>query len=112
MSKPSVHRSASRLNRRRFIQSGTGAAGTFLLAAPVFLRGKGLNEKLNVAIIGAGGRGAANTESVSTENIVALCDVSETNLNQAAAKYPAARKYVDFRNLYDAANDIDAVVVS
>src|ERR1043165_2461381 len=111
MSRTSVpHSAASRLDRRRFLQSV--AAGSFLLGAPALLRGKGLNEKLNVAIIGAGGRGAANTESVSTENIVALCDVSETNLNQAAAKYPAARKYVDFRNLYDAANDIDAVVVS
>ena len=76
------------------------------------LRGKGLNEKLNIAIIGAGGRGAANTQSVRSENIVALCDVSESNLNQAAEKYPKARKYVDFRKLYNEANDIDAVVVS
>ena len=33
----------------------------------------------------------------SSGNIVALCDISETNLNQEAAKHPAARKYVDFR---------------
>src|SRR5438477_568163 len=113
MTRPSVHPSGtSRLNRRRFLKSSTVAAGTFLLGAPAFLRGKGLNEKLNVAIIGAGGRGAANTQSVSSENIVALCDVSENNLNQAAEKYPKARKYVDFRKLYDKAKDIDAVVVS
>ena len=109
MTRPSV---ASRLNRRRFLKSSTVAAGTFLLGAPAFLRGKGLNEKLNIAIIGAGGRGAANTQSVSSENIVVLCDVSENNLNQAAEKYPKARKYVDFRKLYDKANNIDAVVVS
>ena len=113
MTKPSVDPSvASRLNRRRFLKSSTVAAGTFLLGAPAFLRGKGLNEKLNIAIIGAGGRGAANTQSVSSENIVALCDVSENNLNRAAEKYPKARKYVDFRKLYDKAKDIDAVVVS
>ena len=113
MTKPSVHRSGtSRLNRRGFLKSTTVAAGTFLLGAPAFLRGKGLNEKLNIAIIGAGGRGAANTQSVSSENIVALCDVSEGNLDQAAEKYPKARKYVDFRKLYNEANDIDAVVVS
>src|SRR6266568_1958582 len=113
MTGPSVHPSgASRLNRRRFLKSSTVAAGTFFLGAPALLRGKGLNAKLNVAIIGAGGRGAANTQSVSSENIVALCDVSEDNLNQAAEKYPKARKYVDFRKLYDQANDIDAVVVS
>src|SRR5580765_3017369 len=113
MTKPSVHRSGtSRLNRRGFLKSTTVAAGTFLLGAPAFLRGKGLNEKLNIAIIGAGGRGAANTQSVRSENIIALCDVSEGNLDQAAEKYPKARKYVDFRKLYDETNDIDAGVVS
>src|SRR5881394_4649710 len=100
MTKPSVHRSGtSRLNHRCFLKSTTVAAGTFLLGAPAFLRGKGLNEKLNIAIIGAGGRGAANTQSVSSENIVALCDVSEDNLNKAAVKFPKARKRVDFRKL-------------
>src|SRR6266571_2158273 len=113
MTRPSVHPSGtSRLNRRRFLKSSTVAAGTFFLGAPALLRGKGLNAKLNIAIIGAGGRGAANTQSVSSENIVVLCDVSENNLNRAAEKYPKARKYVDFRKLYDQANDIDAVVVS
>jgi predicted dehydrogenase len=103
--------SPSRVSRRRFLKS-TSAAGTVLLGAPAFLRSKELNEKLNIAIIGAGGRGAANTQSVKSENIVALCDVSEPNLNKAAQKYPQARKYEDFRKLFDKANDIDAVVVS
>ena len=70
------------------------------------------NEKLNIAIIGAGGRGADDTNEVRSENIVALCDVNENNLNAAAAKYPQAKKYVDFRKLYDASKDIDAVVVA
>src|SRR2546422_830367 len=113
MPKPSNHLSSlSRLPRRHFLKSGAVATGTFLLGAPAFLRGKGLNDKLNIAIIGAGGRGASNTQSVSGENIVALCDVSEINLNKAAEKYPKARKHVDFRKLYEEANDIDAVVVS
>ena len=102
----------SRLDRRRFLKASAISAGTFLLGAPAFLLGKGLNDKLNIAIIGAGGRGAANTQSVSSENIVALCDVSEDNLNKAAVKFPKARKRVDFRKLCDEANDIDAVVVS
>ncbi len=102
----------SRLSRRHFLKSSAVAAGPLLLGAPALLRGKGLNEKLNIAIIGAGGRGAANTQSVSSENIVALCDVDEGRLNKAGEKYPKARKYVDFRKLYDQANDLDAVVVS
>src|SRR6266540_1395273 len=101
-----------RFSRRRFLKSGTVATGTFLLGAPALLRGKGLNDKLNIAIIGAGGRGESNTKSVSSENIVALCDVDEGRLNKAAQRYPGARKHVDFRKLYDDAGDIDAVVVS
>ena len=100
------------MTRRGFLGSASLAGGAFLLGAPALPRGKSPNEKLNIAIIGAGGRGASNLQSVSSENIVALCDVSETNLNKAAQKYPQARKYVDFRKLFEDARDIDAVVVS
>ena len=37
---------------------------------------------------------------VASENIVALCDVYEPALDQAAAAYPKARRYRDFRKLY------------
>lgn len=88
---------------------------TTLLAAssaPVLLRGASPQEKLNLAIIGCGGRGAGNLAEVASENIVALCDVNARNLDAAAVRHPRARKYTDFRRLYDQANDIDAVVVS
>ena len=77
-----------------------------MFAAPAFLRGKGLNEKLNLAIIGAGGRGGANLKEMAGENIVALCDVNENNLARAAEKFPGARKFVDFRRLFDQAGEI------
>ena len=64
------------LTRRRFIQaSAASAAMTF--AAPAILRARGLTEKLNVAVIGSGGRGGGNLAAVAgTENIVTLCDAS------------------------------------
>src|SRR4051794_1209083 len=95
------------LSRRRFIV-GVMASAT----APAFLRAASANERLNIAVIGCGGRGAGNLESVSTQNIVALCDVNQQALAAAAAKHPGARTYQDFRKLYDQAKDIDAVVVS
>lgn len=82
------------------------------MSAPAILSADAPSGKLNLAVIGCGGRGAGNLEEVSSENIVALCDVNENNLNAAGQKFPNARKYVDFRKLFDAANDIDAVVVS
>ena len=104
------------LTRRQFLYYSALAAGATALTPAVVARPKprrvSPNEKLNIAIIGAGGRGAADTAEVASENIVALCDVNEENLDAAAAKYPGARKYVDFRKLYDASKDIDAVVVA
>ncbi len=99
------------ISRRRFIhQSGVLAASA--LAFPSFVRARNLNEKLNIAIIGAGGRGASNMGSVSSENITAICDVAETSLNRAGELHPKAKKYVDFRKLFDEEKNFDAVVVS
>jgi predicted dehydrogenase len=95
------------LPRRRFL-AGIIASAT----APAFLGARSPNEKLNIAVIGCGGRGAGNLKSVSTENIVALCDVNQAVLDAAAAKHPGARTYTDFRKLYDDSKGIDAVVVS
>ena len=71
-----------------------------------------MSDKLNIAIIGAGGRGKANTNGVSSENIVALCDTNEDYLNEAAQNFPNARKETDFRKLFDTPDEFDAVVVS
>ena len=69
------------------------------------------NEKLNLGIIGTGNRAASNLQSVSTENIVALCDVDANFLAAARQKYPRAAGYRDFRRMLER-NDLDAVVVS
>ena len=92
------------VNRRRFVQSAlAGAAGA--MHAPAILRGRNLNERLNIAAIGVGGRGRSNLSNVSSQNnIVALCDVNQRNLNAAAANHAEARTFVDFRKMYDQAN--------
>jgi predicted dehydrogenase len=101
----------SRLSRRTFLKAT--AATTAALAAPSFLRARGANEKLNIAMIGSGGRGMANLRGVESENIVALCDVNKAGIAQAAQKHSRARQVVDFRELYDKhAKEFDAVVVS
>ncbi len=98
-------------SRRQFTRTLITAAGAVGLA-PAVLRGQNLNNKLNIAIIGAGGRGASNTGAVASENIVALCDVNGRNLDAAATKYPQARRATDFRKLFDRPAEFDAVVVS
>ena len=99
-------------NRRQFIKATAGVAALGC-HAPAIIRGQDLNDRLNIAIIGCGGRGGSNMRAVASgNNIVALCDVNEKNLNRAGELFPQARKHVDFRMLFDHANEFDAVVVS
>jgi predicted dehydrogenase len=106
-----VNAASKGLSRRQFLDQ-VAAAGIVTLSAPAIVRGRNLNDKLNLAIIGSGGRGAANLREVESENIVILCDVNESNLNLAAERHPQALKIVDFRKVYDHAKKFDAVVIS
>jgi hypothetical protein len=99
-------------SRRRFLRDTSLATGAIIAGFPALLRSASPNEKLNIAVIGCGGRGGGNLAEVSGENIVALCDVNERPLDAAAAKHPKARKFIDFRKLYDEVKDFDAVLVS
>ncbi len=107
-----------RISRRDFI-GRTGAAAALAASPPLLRQGFGgqawaypANAKLNIVSIGSGGRGGANLASCAAENIVALCDVDENRLKQAAAKLPGAKTYVDFRELFDKEKSFDAAVVS
>jgi hypothetical protein len=51
------------------------AAGFGSVASLKALGYKAFNEKLNIAGVGVGGRGADDLRGCSSENIVALCDV-------------------------------------
>ncbi len=99
------------VDRRAF---GKGlVAASAILSAPAIVRGRHLNEKLRLAIVGVGGAGGFKMDQMSqTEQIACLCDVSENALGSAGSKFPQARKFTDYRKLYDQADLFDAVVVS
>jgi predicted dehydrogenase len=100
------------MNRRRITRRTFLAAAGATLVAPAFARGRDAGNKLNIAMIGSGGRGAANMNSLASENIVALCDVNAKAVDAAAVKHPQAKKFTDFRKVFDNPNFFDAVVVS
>jgi len=103
----------ARMPRREFLRVSAETAIT-MAAGPVILAAGSPNEKLNIAVVGCGGRGFSNLLAMVGENIVALCDVSEANLQRAAERAPLARRFRDFRRMYDELRDseFDAVVVS
>jgi predicted dehydrogenase len=86
-----------------------GAAGFSL--APSLLRAASPNDKLNIGIIGVANQGNYDMSNVASENIVALCDIDDKYLAGAAARFPKAKTYSDFRGLLDQ-KGIDAVVVA
>jgi predicted dehydrogenase len=101
------------LSRRSFITK-TAAAAAGAMLVPALTRCKSqANGKVNIAIIGVGGRGQENWSQCKDENIVALCDVSDTAAAAGFKAFPEAKRYRDFRIMFDEmASQIDAVVVS
>lgn len=98
------------LNRREFITT-SAVAGAGLLVAPRATRAqKSPNNKLNIALIGVWGRGTAHYDSLSDENVVALCDVNEKRFADALKRFPNAKTYVDWRKCLEQ-KDLDAVVI-
>jgi len=104
----------SSYSRRRFLQSAAVATActATMHGFPAIISSRSPNDKLNLVIIGAGGRGRGNMKGVSSENIIALCDVNDAALEAAREAAPNAKCYKDFRVLYDEVKDMDGVVVS
>ena len=99
------------LSRRSFLKS-TAAATSGLLFIPGCISNSP-NSRLNIAVIGVGGRGKANWTKVPKENIVAMCDVDDNRAAAGFNMFPKARKFKDFRVMFDKmANDIDAVIIT
>jgi predicted dehydrogenase len=74
---------------------------------------KSPNEKLNVAAIGAGGKGNSDIAGCKTENIVAMADPDDKRAEKTYSQYPNVPKYKDFRRMFDKqGKEIDAVLVS
>src|SRR2546426_2495207 len=99
---------------RRALRGNAAAITTFMVLEPRVLGRAGEtspNRKLNIAGIGIGGQGASDLEQVSSENMVALCDVDENHAAHTFNKYPDAKRYKDFREMLDKEKNIDAVVV-
>jgi predicted dehydrogenase len=97
--------------RRQFIKASVAATAGLTILRSGSARTYAANEKLNVAVIGVANQGAYNLGNVSSQNVVALCDINEGLLAGAAQKHPSARTYTDFRHLLDQ-KDVEAVVVA
>lgn len=103
---------SSSISRRKFVQASAASAFAFqFVPSRVF----GANERVAVAGIGAGGKGASDIAGANGAgaDIVGLCDIDRGRLDGALKKYPGAKGYTDFRKLIEEMGDtVDAVTVS
>jgi len=116
-------------SRRKFLgAASTAAAG--LMVVPRHVVGatqkkgakKAPSDTLNIACVGVGGMGAADTRGCRSQNIVALCDVDDESMARLLrrddlepnekAMYDKAAKYRDFRRMLEKEKGIDAITVS
>ncbi len=100
------------IKRRSFLKNTAAfGAGIMFLKSGILARGQSPNNKLNIAAIGVGGRGHSDLVECKSENIVALCDVNQNNLEKATKEFPNAKTYDDWRKCLDKEDkNIDAVI--
>lgn len=103
------------LTRRSFLRT-TSLASAATLAFPHVMRSQGgvsPNSKLNIAVVGVGGRGEAAVRGVAKENFVGFCDVDDARAANMYKEFPNVPTFRDYRRMFEQlGNQIDAVTVS
>jgi predicted dehydrogenase len=106
----------SQITRRDFMARSALALGAVTIVPRHVLGGSGYvspSDKLNIACVGCGGKGESDIKSVSTENLVAFCDVDDERAAATYTAFPQVKRYKDFRKMLDENDsDIDAVTVT
>jgi predicted dehydrogenase len=107
--------------RRDFVKTaamGAAAAAAFTIV-PRHVLGKGFlapSDTLYIAAVGVAGKGTSDIEGFLTNSkakIAFLCDVNDLQAGPTYAKYPNAKRYADWRELFDKeSKNFDAVSVS
>lgn len=106
-------------SRRDFLKNTAITAAGFMIVPRHVLGGKGFiapSDKLVIAAIGAGGKGADDINHFyksGKADIAFLCDVDDRQSAGSRKKFPKAKYYKDYREMFDKdAKNIDAVSVS
>jgi Predicted dehydrogenases and related proteins len=109
----------TRVSRRDFLKSATIASAA--LTFPHILKSQAgaaspaasPNNKLNIAVVGVGGRGWDVVQGLKSENFVAFCDVDDARATRTYEEFPNVRRFRDYREMLDnLGNQIDAVAIA
>src|SRR5215208_4875500 len=93
----------TKMTRRSFLARSAASVATFS-AVPSSVLGlhgaESPNNRLNIAPIGLANQGGSDLQGMTSENIVALCDVDTKYTAKHANQFPKARQYRDFRKMF------------
>ncbi|MGB4399883.1 MAG: Gfo/Idh/MocA family oxidoreductase [Daejeonella sp.] len=105
-------------SRRTFIKGSVAAVAGFTIV-PRHVLGRGFlapSDTLYIAAVGAGGKGESDISGFvgsGKAKMAFLCDVDEKRAGRTYTKYPDAKRYVDWREMFDKEHKkFDAVSVS
>ena len=105
-----------KISRKNFLGKTALATTAFTILPSHVISGlghKAPSDKLNIAGVGLGGMGTGDIRYMQSENIVALCDVDWGYTQKTFAAFPDAKKYKDWRKMFDEMNSsIDAVMIA
>ena len=102
-------------SRRRFLKTTAATGIGFWVAGGLAPReSKAANEQLAMASVGVSGKGSSDSNDAGRfGKMVAICDVDLKKLDGVAGKFKDAKKYTDFRKMFDEmGSKIDAFTVS
>jgi predicted dehydrogenase len=105
------------ITRRHFLRAGVTSVAALTIVPRHVLAASGTtppSDKVNLAAIGVGGRGADDINGLAPgNNMVALCDVDSRQAGRTFKKFPDAKQYQDYRKMFDEMDkQIDAVIVA
>ena len=104
------------LNRRNFIKSSAMAGGLMVLPSWSIGKSVGPNSRLNVAVVGVGGRGSAIISAFRNQpnvKMVAFCDVMDSMAAKTYKEFPTVPRFTDYRVMLDKMDkQIDAVAIA
>ncbi len=113
---PSPKFNASTMNRRAFLRrSALAGAGVLILRNSASVWSAQANEKLNIGLVGIGGRGNWFVSAIPNtgENLAVFCDVNEVKNPSAYERFPQIPRYHDYRKMLDEMDkELDAIVVA
>jgi len=107
---------SERINRRRFIAGAGAAALSFTIVKPELVRGAAANSKVNLGLIGCGGRGTWIAELFKQHggyNVVAVADYFQDRVDNAGEKLgvPATNRFTGLYGYKKVLDKVDAVAI-